>query len=56
LRFDVCAPKREPMLISFPQCGHFMRSNNTRLMAILQGVFQNSPLPTCRRASLLPCK
>ena len=45
LASDFTLPSSAPMLISFPQCGHFIARQNTNLFAIFHGVFQSSPLP-----------
>lgn len=45
LASDFTLPSSAPILISFPQCGHFIAHQNTRLFAIFHGVFQSSPLP-----------
>jgi hypothetical protein len=44
-RFDVTLPIREPMLISLPQCGHFMCPEYTYLFAMFHEENQSSPLP-----------
>ena len=44
LAFDLVLPSREPMLISFPQCGHFMPEFNPTV-SYVSAKFQSSPLP-----------
>lgn len=45
LRFDLMLPRREPMLISFPQCGHFICPQNNPTVSYFHDDFQSSPLP-----------
>ena len=45
LALDVELPSREPMLISFPQCGHFMPKTITQQIAMNHAKSQSSPLP-----------
>jgi len=44
LAFEVALPSREPMLISFPQCGHCMPEFNPTVSYVATK-FQSSPLP-----------
>lgn len=43
--FDVTLPSSAPTFISFPQCGHFIRPQNTELLTMLHEENQSSPLP-----------
>jgi hypothetical protein len=52
LASDFTEPSKEPMLISLPQCGHFISRQNTGLFAIFHGDFQSSPLPKFARLHL----
>lgn len=42
---DFTAPRREPTLIDFPQCGHFISPQSKPFSSLFHMVFQSSPLP-----------